>query len=141
MVIRTTEVVEALRIISEQNGLQATASQSLKGGLITGGVASFSALLLGPAGLAIGGTLGGILATYLTKDKFVPVGQIIMEMEERDKHELYRAVQNFVTSLDAADAMQLVALVQGNDILKRNVIAALTAFIRDNINYQVYNSW
>jgi len=141
MVIRSTEVIQALSILSEQSGLQATVGQSMKGGLITGGVASFTGLLFGPAGFAIGGTLGGILATFITKDQFVPVSQVIMDMEPRDKERLYMSMENFVTSLDATDAMQLVALMQGNEILKRNVIAALTTFMRDNTNYNVYNSW
>jgi len=34
--------------------------QSLKGGLITGSIASICAFILGPAGLAVGGAVGGM---------------------------------------------------------------------------------
>ena len=58
MVLQTNEVCQIISTLSDDSGLKVTVNESLKGGLITGIVCTIGGLILGPVGLAFGGTLG-----------------------------------------------------------------------------------
>ena len=58
MVLQTNEVCQIISTLSDNSGLKVTVNESLKGGLITGIVCTIGGLILGPVGLAFGGTLG-----------------------------------------------------------------------------------
>ena len=58
MVLQTNEVCQIISTLSDDSGLKVTVNESMKGGLLTGIVCTLGGLVLGPAGLAIGGTLG-----------------------------------------------------------------------------------
>jgi len=71
-----------------------TVNESLKGGLITGIVCTIGGLILGPVGLAFGGTLGGIVSYLKSDGKFKPVSHVIMyEMEDLQREQLAESVQ------------------------------------------------
>ncbi|GBM37840.1 hypothetical protein AVEN_84540-1 [Araneus ventricosus] len=53
MPISTSDVIELLCTLAEEERLKVTLSESLKGGLITGIAAALGAFLLGPMGLPI----------------------------------------------------------------------------------------
>merc|ERR1711872_391252 len=73
MVIRYKDILELLKVLSEEKKMQATISGSLKGGLTAGLTSFLGGLLLGPIGLALGGAIGGVLASM--SQNFQPITQ------------------------------------------------------------------
>ena len=56
MVIRTDEILSILSKLSDESGLKVTVQESVKGGVVAGTACTIGGVLLGPPGLAIGGT-------------------------------------------------------------------------------------
>ena len=56
MVIRTDEILSVLSKLSDESGLKVTVQESVKGGVVAGTACTIGGVLLGPPGLAIGGT-------------------------------------------------------------------------------------
>lgn len=138
MVIRTDEMVRVISTLSDESGLKVTLNESVKGGLLTGIACTIGGLVLGPAGLAIGGTLGGIVAYLKTDGKFKPVSQVILyEMDEIQRQQLVGSVQTILNDLDAADTMQLLVLLNGNAALKARVLTEVTSFIQNQLHMAV----
>lgn len=54
MPVDNEAVIEALKVLSEEEGLRICIKESLKGGLIAGVSTICGGLLLGPVGLALG---------------------------------------------------------------------------------------
>lgn len=54
MPVNTTEIIELLCTLAEEERLRVTIRESVKGGLIAGGMAAAGGFVLGPIGLAIG---------------------------------------------------------------------------------------
>jgi len=137
MVIQYNDVLHVIGVLGDDCGVQVTVRESVKGGLITGSIASVGGVILGPPGLAIGGAIGGIIATIWAGNTFRPVSQVIVEMRDSDKQRLAAAVQNIVSNLDAGDAMTLLALIQGNELLKARVMTEMLGFLRNQMSYSV----
>merc|ERR1711872_37277 len=135
MVIRYKDILELLKVLSEEKKLQATISGSLKGGLTAGLTSFLGGLLLGPIGLALGGAIGGVLASM--SQNFQPVSQVIMSMPEHDQQKLVTAVQNITSNLDASDAIELVAIIQGNGVLKAKVMNEMIRFLRSEMSLHI----
>ncbi|XP_023324919.1 protein C19orf12 [Eurytemora carolleeae] len=140
MVVRYRDILELLTVLSDEKGIQVTLRQSLKGGLITGSIASICAFILGPAGLAVGGAVGGVIAAY-TADTFRPVSQVMQEMTYSDQERLALAVRSIISNLDAGDALELIALVQGNELLKARVMGEMLSFLRSQMNFNIPNDF
>ena len=122
MVIRTDEMIHIVTTLSDDSGLKVTINESVKGGLITGTACTVGGLILGPVGLALGGAIGGFVAYVLGDGKFKPVSNVIMyDMRDEDRQKLATAVRNIIADLDAADAVQLMVLINGNAALKGRI--------------------
>ena len=76
MVIAHSDVVEVLSRLADEENIQAAVKETMKGGLIAGLTCAAGGLLLGPAGLAVGGAVGGGISYALAKDKFKPLSQV-----------------------------------------------------------------
>ena len=88
--------------------------------------------------LAIGGAIGGCVAYVLGDGKFKPVSQVILyEMKEQDRHELALSVKKILSGLDAADAVNLLMLLNSNAALKGQVISTVTNFFRNQLNMAI----
>ncbi|KAF5889266.1 protein C19orf12, partial [Clarias magur] len=90
--------------------MKAAVKGSVKGGAVAGGSAAVGGLLLGPAGLAVGGAVGGLLGWWMTSGQFKPVPQILMELPSQEKQQLYSDIRAILGSLDWTDASQLMLL-------------------------------
>jgi len=138
MVIRTDEIVNIISKLSDESGLKVTVTESVKGGVIAGAACTIGGVLLGPPGLAIGGAIGGCLAYVLGNGKFRPVSDVIMhDMRPEDRQELVRSVERITADLDAADAMHLLVLIQGNAALKGRVVTEITNFFQNQMNMAI----
>jgi len=138
MVIRTDEIVNIISKLSDESGLKVTVTESVKGGVIAGAACTIGGVLLGPPGLAIGGAIGGCLAYVLGNGKFRPVSDVIKhDMRPEDRQELVRSVERITADLDAADAMHLLVLIQGNAALKGRVVTEVTNFFQNQLNMAI----
>jgi hypothetical protein len=138
MVFRTDEIVNIISKLSDESGLKVTVNESVKGGVIAGTACTIGGVLLGPPGLAIGGAIGGCLAYILGNGKFKPVSDVIThDMRPEDRQQLVRSVERIVADLDAADAMHLLVLIQGNAVLKGQVISEVTNFFQHQLNMAI----
>lgn len=138
MVFRTDEICNIISKLSDESGLRVTVNESVKGGVIAGSACTIGGVLLGPPGLAIGGAIGGFLAYVLGNGKFKPVSDVIAhDMKPEDRQQLVRSVERIIADLDAADAMHLLVLIQGNAALKGQVISEVTNFFQHQMNMAI----
>lgn len=95
-------------------------------------------IILGPLGLAIGGAVGGSLAAWLAGDKFKPLLQVINEdMRPADRERMVLCLRNVLANVEAADALTLVAMVQGNQALKARLATEMVTFLGQQCNIYV----
>lgn len=76
MTINTKELLDAVAILTDEREMKVTLKGSAKGALICGGAAFAGAILMGPIGLAVGGTVGGVTAAYMSRGEifnWIPV--------------------------------------------------------------------
>eukprot|EP00092_Neocalanus_flemingeri_P026268 GFUD01028472.1.p1 GENE.GFUD01028472.1~~GFUD01028472.1.p1 ORF type:complete len:141 (-),score=54.69 GFUD01028472.1:213-635(-) len=138
MVLAYNDIMELLRVLSEDRNLRVTVSESGKGALVTGGVAGLGGMVLGPMGLAIGGAVGGCLAAWMGQGKFKPLALVITEdMKEEQRQRMVTGVRAIVDNIDAGDAMTLIAMVQGNQMLKNRVVTEMVTFLSQQCNIYV----
>ncbi|XP_049765721.1 protein C19orf12 homolog [Schistocerca cancellata] len=138
MPLNTGEIMNALAIVSEHEHMNVAVKESAKGGIITGVSTVCGGLLLGPLGLALGGTFGGITAYCMSKNKFKPVPKILMEdLTVRQKEELVRSVQAVINDIRAEDAAVLASLILADRTLSVTVLQLVTNFLRTQIGAEV----
>ena len=130
MVIKYNEILSLITHLGDEENIQVTVKESLKGSLIAGSCCLVGGVLLGPPGLAIGGAVGGCTAWYNAKDKFRPISAVVLyDLSSEKQGILVDKVRNIVSHLEASDGLALVALVQANSILKSTVISEVTKFV------------
>ncbi|XP_017275090.1 protein C19orf12 homolog [Kryptolebias marmoratus] len=134
---RLDDVVRLCCEISAQDQIKVAVKNSIKGGMVAGGSAIVGGMLCGPAGIAVGGAVGGLLGSWLTSGQFRPLPQILMELPAPQKEKLYNDVARVLGSLDWTDAAQLIALVMGNATLQQQVTAALLNYVTNELRAEV----
>ncbi|XP_067905453.1 protein C19orf12 homolog [Heterodontus francisci] len=137
MPVHIDDVMRLVCHISEVEKLQIAVKSSAKGALLAGAIAFAGGMVGGPPGIAVGGAFGGLLGAWMTSGQFKPLPQIIMELPPNQQLTLSNDVHNIVRHLDWSDAAQLIALVMGNDILKQQVMSAISAFFIKQLNAEV----
>ncbi|KAJ8962540.1 hypothetical protein NQ318_000932 [Aromia moschata] len=70
-------LIEVCQILAEQQHLQVTVKSAAKSALITGVGAFFGALIAGPIGVAVGGTLASVTTAVATKGTYKSVVDIL----------------------------------------------------------------
>ena len=67
-----------------------------------------------------------------------PLSAVIAnEMEPHRRDELVESVRNILGSAEPADAMELIALVQGNAMLKARIAQEMVTFFTNQMNMNV----
>lgn len=138
MPLNTGEIMNALAIVSEHEHMRVAVKESAKGGVITGVSTVCGGLLLGPLGLALGGTFGGVTSYILSKNKFRPVPKILMEdLTDRQKQQLAGSVQAVINDLRVEDAAMLASLILADKALSITVLQLVTNFLKDQLSVEV----
>ncbi|KAI5630242.1 protein C19orf12-like [Silurus asotus] len=134
---RISDVMRMCCQVSSNQQMKAAVKNSGKGAVVAGGSAFLGGLLLGPAGIAVGGAVGGLLGWGMTSGQFKPVPQILMELPPQQQRKLYQDVMAVLGSLDWSDAVQLISLVIGNASLQEQVIAAILTFVTKELHAEI----
>lgn len=130
MVVRYNKIKTLVEFLCNDQNLKVTATESLKGGLIAGGLTTLGGLLGGPMGLAVGGMVGGSLAAVLSQGKFKPAIEVIQnELSLNHQEELYCSINDVCKDFEFKDAMELVNYVRGNQTLKETIIKEIGRYL------------
>ena len=141
MVIKYEDILKIITVLGDDENLRITVKQSAKGGLIAGFSCAVGGLIAGPPGLAVGGAVGGCLAAYVTGDSFKPLSTVILyEMEPIDQNALVQAVTNITQNIDAMDALELLAIIQGSNALKAKILSEVTTYCQRQLNTEVISN-
>ena len=141
MVIKYEDILKIITVLGDDENLRITVKQSAKGGLIAGISCAVGGLIAGPPGLAVGGAVGGCLAAYVTSESFKPLSTVILyEMEPIDQNALVQAVTNITKNIDAMDALELLAIIQGSNALKAKILSEVTTYCQRQLNTEVISN-
>ncbi|XP_054164804.1 protein C19orf12-like [Oppia nitens] len=110
MTIDTNTIIKVIIDVMGDYEVQVSVRQSLKGAVITGVSSFIGATLVGPVGLAIGGTAGGLLAAFIANGSFKPIGQILNEMPSEKKRQLAEDIECLFKSLEINDLTQFIKI-------------------------------
>merc|ERR1712226_1445631 len=131
------DILTIITTLGDDENLRITVKQSAKGGLIAGISCAVGGLIGGPPGLAVGGAAGGCLAAYWAGNSFKSLSTVILyEMKPIDQKALVNAIQNIIQNVDAMDAIELLALLQGSNALKAKILSELTTYCQQQLHYE-----
>ncbi|GFY38612.1 uncharacterized protein TNIN_387341 [Trichonephila inaurata madagascariensis] len=134
MPISTSDVIDLLCTLAEEERLRVTLSESLKGGVIAGVGAVVGGLLLGPMGFPIGGAVGGGVAAVSCGTRFQPVSQVIATMSQERRERLANKIRNIMNKIDVTDVVVFTALISGDFSVRNRVIGALVDYLRHEMS-------
>ncbi|KAK2191302.1 hypothetical protein NP493_54g00037 [Ridgeia piscesae] len=137
MPLDVDDVLQLLAELADDDGLKVTVTESLKGGLITGLTAVVGGMLMGPAGLAIGGALGGTAAAYSAHGKFESVGSVIRRMDDAKRKILYNRAMTIFNKFSLTDIVTLNALMAGEMAIRADLIGVVIEHLHDSLALEV----
>ncbi|KAB0790213.1 hypothetical protein PPYR_01560 [Photinus pyralis] len=138
MPVNQQELMKVAVELSEERNLQVTIIESGKGACIAGGGALLGGLFGGPVGLAIGGTLGSILAAWNGSGKFKSVAEVILEdMTPTQRENLANAIKIALQDVSWEDAVQLTTLIMTNDSLKLLLMNEICKYLKNEMGLRV----
>ena len=138
MPVSAVQLQQVLAILADQDQLKVTVRASGYGGVVACVTTTIGGLIAGPAGLLVGGALGGVLA-YASAGDFKPVSDVIKEMTPLQRQLLYNAMRDIVDNLAIQDYMALLAFLNGGAgvLIRQQLMARMGAFLRDQMCLQM----
>lgn len=138
MPINTRDLLDVVAQLTEDRHVRVTIKESLKGGCIAATTTAVGGLFLGPAGLAIGGIVGGVTAALISKDKFKPISEVIMnDMTNAQREKLAASVAAITADLCVQDVALLIPLLLNNPSAKEAVLRSVFAFLQNEMQLQI----
>ncbi|XP_007474865.1 protein C19orf12 homolog isoform X1 [Monodelphis domestica] len=137
MPVMVEDIMKLLCSISEERKMKAAIKHSGKGALVAGAVAFVGGLVGGPPGIALGGTVGGLLGAWMTSGQFKPIPQIIMELPPIEQQKLFNEAYAIIGNLHWTDVVQLTALVMGNDALQQQLASVVVNYVTQRLQAEV----
>nr|CAH7719265.1 unnamed protein product [Callosobruchus chinensis] len=122
-------LIEACRVLAEQDELKVAVKEASKGALFAGMGAFCGALLGGPPGLAIGGTLGSIYGACRAQNFKSVVVILKDELTDEQKQRLSQSLEGILSSVSQEDVATLVTLIVTTPSLKEAVLKELGNFL------------
>ena len=138
MSVSAVQLQRVLAILADEDQLKVTVKGAGYGGVVAGVTTTVGGLIAGPAGLLVGGALGGVLA-YASAGDFKPVSQVIKEMNPRQRQLLYNAMRDIVDNLAIQDYVALLAFLNGGAglLIRQQLMERMVAFLRDQMRLQM----
>ncbi|KAM4825564.1 protein C19orf12 homolog [Thomomys bottae] len=136
MTLTVQDVIQLLCYLSKEKEMQAAVKPSWKGNLVIGTGAFVGGLVGGPAGFLVGGIIGSLL-TWKTKEEFMPVPKILIDLPRSEKKKLFTQVSGIVRNLDWMDAAQLSALVLHNETLQERMLTLVVNYVTKDLQAKI----
>ena len=138
MPVSAVELQRVLAILADEDQLKVTVKAAGYGGVVAGVTTTIGGLIAGPAGLLVGGALGGVLA-YANAEDFKPVSLVVKEMNAHERQLLYDATRDIVDNLAIDDYAALLAFLNGGSgvLIRQQLMERMTAFLRDQMRLQM----
>ncbi|XP_039958257.1 protein C19orf12 homolog [Bactrocera neohumeralis] len=138
MPVNTRELMEAIAIIANERNVQVTMKQSAKGAMVCAATAFIGGILLGPVGLAAGGTAGGLMAYKMTGGTFRPLADVLLnDLNDAQQERLVRHVNNAVAEFAISDLAMLLPLLMNNAGIQQAVLNTAISFVTNELKCQV----
>lgn len=137
MAPRVDDVMRLCCEISGQEQIKVAVKSAAQGAAMAGSAAFVGGMLAGPPGLAVGGVMGSVFASWWASGKFRPLPQILLELPPQQKKKLYNDVMAVLGNLDWTDAAQLIALVMSSSSLQQQVTATLLNYVTKELRAEV----
>lgn len=158
MVINTSELLDGIAILTDEQNMRVTITSSAKGAMITGATCFVGGILAGPIGLAVGGVLGGLsswklmqgnifhssltglgfLTNGLVSGQFKPISEVIRnDMTIRQKEMLKEHILAAVSGFEPKDLAILLPLIMGNHSIQTAVLRTVVSFITNEMHLQI----
>ncbi|XP_013098635.1 protein C19orf12 homolog [Stomoxys calcitrans] len=138
MPINGRELIDAISILANENNVRVTVQQSGKGAIICAACCFVGGVLLGPAGLAIGGAAGGVTAYRMTKGNFRPLGDVIInDLSDAQKELLVQKVTDALKDVHPTDLALLLPLIMNNVSIQRAVLNTVVSFVSSELRLQI----
>ncbi|XP_068244252.1 protein C19orf12 homolog isoform X2 [Palaemon carinicauda] len=137
MPINTAEALSLVTQICEEEKLRVAVKESVKGGFIAGGATILGGLFGGPIGLAIGGTLGGCTAAYLSQGKFKSVVSIINnDLTGAQRESLANSVRGIFSEIGPADYAALTLYI-AQPAVKERIIQEVIGYFQSQLQMTI----
>ena len=138
MPVSEVALQRVLAILADEDQLKVTVRASGYGGVVAGVTTTIGGLIAGPAGLLVGGALGGVLA-YANAGDFKPVSQVVKEMNAHERQLLYNAMRDIVDNLAIEDYVALLAFLNGGAglLIRQQLMERMSTFLRDQMRLQM----
>lgn len=138
MPVSVVEFQRVMSILADEDQLKVTVKTSAYGGVVAGVTTTIGGLIAGPAGLLVGGAVGGMLA-YKSAGNFKPVSQVINDMNAHERQLLYDATKDIIDNLSIEDYMGLLAFLNGGAglLIRQQLMDRMVSFLRDQMRLQM----
>nr|XP_034377648.1 protein C19orf12 homolog isoform X2 [Arvicanthis niloticus] len=130
-------IIELLCLICKEKKMKAAIKHSAIGAVVVGAIAFFGGLVLGSGGIAVGGTVGGLLGAWMTSGQFKSIPQILMELPPDEQQKLANKAKAIIKNLDWKDVRQLTALVKSKPDILQKLLAMLTTYITEELKAEI----
>ncbi|KAG5683317.1 hypothetical protein PVAND_012603 [Polypedilum vanderplanki] len=111
MPIKTQELVEAIQVVANDHNIRVTVKSSFKASAVVGASTFVGAIFLGPLGIPIGATAGGLYA-YCKAENFKPLAVVIRdEMTDEQRERLCEHVVEAFREFRSEDVVELAVLL------------------------------
>nr|XP_014089018.1 protein C19orf12 homolog [Bactrocera oleae] len=132
------ELIKAISIIANERNVKVTMKQTTKGAMVCAASAFAAGILLGPVGLAIGGTAGGLMAYKMTNGTFRPLADVLLnDLNDDQQERLVRHVNNALAEFAISDLAMLLPLLMNNANIQQAVLKTVTSFVSNELRCQI----
>ncbi|XP_055383185.1 protein C19orf12 homolog [Condylostylus longicornis] len=138
MPINTKELLDGLSILLDEENMKVTIKETGKGTLVCATACFIGGIVAGPFGLAVGGTLGGLGAAMLTKDKFKPVSEVIKnDLTTVQRETLVEKIMLAVQEFHPTDVAAILALVANNHAIQDVVLKTVAGYLTNEMKLKI----
>ncbi|KAJ1528011.1 hypothetical protein ONE63_007936 [Megalurothrips usitatus] len=138
MPINTEEMMSVLSTLADQRNMRVAVTESMKCGIAAGVSATVFGILLGPLGIAVGGTLGSLAAAWRASGQFKSVAKVITEdMTPYQQAELAASCMRVVQDLRVEDVAVLLPLLINSSTAQQAIINQIIAYVTNEMKLKI----
>ncbi|CAH1163567.1 unnamed protein product [Phaedon cochleariae] len=132
------EIMELCEMLAEHENLKVSIKEATKGAFCVGFGAFAGALLAGPVGLAVGGTIASVTTAWRSRYSYRSVVDVLRnDLTPEQKRKLVDSVQNLISKIKPEDCLKLLTLVLTNASLKEAVLTEIGCFLLKEMRLQM----